>query len=136
MSWIPNSWFPSPYVLVAIGGAAGSALRYGVGTVLASRFSGIGSMWGTGTVNVLGSFLLGCIAVAFGASQRGHPATLLLGVGLCGGFTTFSTFAMELSDLIQSRRWGLAAGYGLGSLACGWLAFVCGAWMAQRLSDS
>lgn len=89
-------------------------------------------MWGTVTVNLLGSFVLGCVVMGFSPSQRGHPAVLLLGVGLCGGFTTFSTLAMELADLIHARRWELAIVYGLGSLVLGWLAFLAGAWTIQR----
>jgi CrcB protein len=134
MNWLSVPWAPSPYVLVAIGGGIGSALRYGVGRMLSSNFPGITSLWGTSTVNLVGSFLLGCIVVGWGASHRGHPAVLLLGVGLCGGFTTFSTLSMELADLIHARRWDLALGYGLGSLLCGWIAFVGGAWVGQRWS--
>lgn len=90
------------------------------------------SMWGTGIVNLAGSFALGCIAMGLG-NQRNHPWMLFLGVGMCGGFTTFSTLSMEIADFIHAKRWGLATAYGLGSLLCGWLAFVCGAWIVGCL---
>lgn len=131
MGWSIAAWFISPYVLVAIGGAIGSMLRYGVGRLIAVWYSDAPSLWGTGIVNLVGSFALGCIVMSVGASQRGHPMMLLLGVGLCGGFTTFSTLSMEIADLLNARRWDLATAYGLGSLICGWLAFVCGAWLAD-----
>lgn len=136
MSWFFPSWLQSPVVLVAVGGAVGSVLRYGVGRLLVACSDRIPSLWGTGMVNLVGSFLLGCVVAGFGATHRGHPGILLLGVGLCGGFTTFSTLAMELSELIDSRRWDLALGYGLCSLVGGWLAFVGGAWLTQRLLHS
>ncbi len=128
MAW--PAWVASPYLLVAVGGALGSVLRFGVGRILSTNLPGVTSLWATGTVNLLGSFLLGAIVLSFEASQKGHPIVLLAGVGLCGGFTTFSTLSMELADLIQTRRFGLAFGYGVGSLVVGWLGFVLGAWVA------
>jgi CrcB protein len=133
MGWSLAAWLTSPYLLVAIGGAIGSMLRYGVGRLIAWWFSDAPSMWGTGMVNLVGSFALGCIVMSVGASQRGHPMMLLLGVGLCGGFTTFSTLSMEIADMFHARRWDLATAYGLGSLICGWLAFVCGAWFVDSI---
>jgi CrcB protein len=134
MVWSSAAWLTSPYILVAIGGAVGSVLRYGVGRLVASWSSNSPSMWATGMVNLVGSFALGCIVMSVGAPQRGHPTMLLLGVGVCGGFTTFSTLSMELADLLHSRRWDLAAAYGLGSLICGWLAFLCGAWLIGSIA--
>ena len=136
MPWFLPSWFPSPVVLVAVGGALGSVLRYGVGRLLVASSDRIPLIWGTGLVNLVGSFVLGCVMAGFGATHRGNPGVLLLGVGLCGGFTTFSTLAMELAELIDARRWDLALAYGLSSLVGGWLAFVAGAWLAQRLVHS
>jgi CrcB protein len=133
-AWLTSAWLTSPYVLVAIGGAVGSALRFGVGRWVAWWSSDAPSMWATGIVNLVGSFALGCIVMSVGAGQRGHPMIMLLGVGLCGGFTTFSTLSMELADLLQSRRWDLATAYGLGSLICGWLAFLCGAWLVGGIA--
>ncbi len=133
MAWSINAWLSSPYLLVAIGGAAGSVLRYGAGRLVTFWANDTSTMWGTVLVNLAGSFALGSIVMVFGGSQRNHPGVLLLGVGLCGGFTTFSTLSMELADLVQSRRWDLAILYGLGSLVCGWLAFIAGAWGVGQL---
>jgi CrcB protein len=99
---------------------------------MAAWFANLASVWATLIVNIVGAFVLGCVVMGFSASQRGHPAVLFLGVGLCGGFTTFSTLAMELADLIHARRWDLAIAYGLGSLVLGWFAFLAGAWVMQR----
>lgn len=80
---------------VAVGGAAGSVARMLVVEVSASRF-GRAFPYGTLTVNVVGSFLLGVIT-GLVASRAGLSMTvrLLVGVGFCGAFTTFSTFAVE-----------------------------------------
>lgn len=133
MFWLPTAWFSSPYLLVAIGGGLGSVLRYGIGRLVASCSSEMSPMWATGLVNLVGSFALGCIVMSVGGSQRGHPMVLLLGVGLCGGFTTFSTLSMEVADLLHARRWELATTYGIGSLLLGWLSFVFGAWLVESL---
>jgi CrcB protein len=58
---------------------------------------------------------------------------LFLGVGFCGGLTTFSTLAMELTDLLQSKKYGWCLAYGLGSLTLGVLSFLAGA--ALRLGE-
>lgn len=122
----------NPYFLVGVGGAIGSVLRYGAGRIAAISVPGASSLLVTGTVNLAGSFLLGCVIAGFGGNHRGHPGILLLGVGICGGFTTFSTFAMELADLMHARQHWIALGYGLGSVLSGVVGFIGGAWVVQR----
>lgn len=89
-------------LLVFLGGGLGSAARYGV-EVLALRLVGSGYPWGTFAINVLGSFLMGVVAETFalkaGLSQ---PLRLFLTTGIIGGFTTFSTYALETA-LLQER---------------------------------
>lgn len=121
-----------PYFLVGVGGAFGSILRYGVGRLVALNLPGANSLLGTASVNVLGSFVLGSLMAFFGGSNRAHPGILLLGVGVCGGFTTFSTLAMELVDLMHGKQYWGAVGYGLGSLVSGMVGFFAGAWVVQR----
>jgi CrcB protein len=87
-------------VLVLIGGALGAPLRY-LTDVAVSRRHGSVLPWGTLVVNVAGSLLLG--AVAAGSTVDGAPTWLLplLGTGLCGALTTFSTFSYETVRLLE-----------------------------------
>lgn len=85
-------------LLVALGGAVGSAARYGVG-LAAARWLGLGFPWGTLAVNVIGGLAMGLLAARVGPEQEN--LRLLLGVGLLGGFTTFSAFSLETVRLMQ-----------------------------------
>lgn len=91
-------------------------------------------MVATGAVNLVGAFLLGVVVSSYPAVQRGHPMVLLLGVGFCGGLTTFSTFAMELADLLHAKRFGWALCYGSGSLLLGIASFMLGVAIRGELS--
>ena len=109
-------------LFVFIGGGIGSVLRYAVGLCLGSA----AFPWATFAVNVGGSFAIGLLG---GCSERyGWPETvrLALTVGLCGGFTTFSTFSKESLALAQSGRWDAFAAYALGSVALGVAAVAMG----------
>jgi protein CrcB len=108
------SWF-----YVALGGAAGSLARHGVGLALAGA---AGFPWGTLLVNWLGSALIG---IAFGLGLGGE-ARLLLVTGFLGGFTTFSAFSLEAAVLAE-RSAPLAALYVVASVAGGLLLF----WLAS-----
>lgn len=81
-----------PVIAVALGGAAGSVLRYGVGLA-------VGFPLGTLAVNITGSLLIGLLWAA--AGPRWHP---LLMTGLMGGFTTFSAFSLDVLRLVESGR--------------------------------
>jgi CrcB protein len=94
-------------VLVAVGGAAGSLARYGLGVAFARLF-GLAFPWATLTVNILGGLAIGVLTARVGPENE--TLRLALGVGLFGGFTTFSTFSLETVRLMQHQP-GLAALY-------------------------
>jgi fluoride exporter len=116
-------------LLVAIGGALGASMRYGLTGLMLSWF-GKGFPYGTLCVNVLGSFLLGLL---FSALEHGIVADLpwrsLISVGLLGAFTTFSTFSLDTLLLIQHGEWFKAiANVGLNVIVC-----VFAAWLGMQL---
>jgi CrcB protein len=115
-------------LLVFAGGGAGAVLRFWAGEWVRQFDWGRHFPWATLGVNVLGSFVLGLIAAAFAADDRSGWRPLL-GVGVCGGFTTFSTFSVETLKLIDEQRWVAAGGYAVGSV----LAGLVGAWAGMRL---
>ena len=98
------------YLLIALGGAAGSLLRYLVGGAV-QRMSASGFPVGTMVVNVSGCFIIGVLVRQFLNLQLSPELRALLIVGFCGGFTTFSTFSAETLGLIEGGEYGRAAGY-------------------------
>lgn len=87
------------FLLIAVGGAAGSLLRYGCSRLWnSSTFP-----YGTLAVNVIGSFLIGMLWAVF-ARQADEQKRLLLITGFCGGFTTFSAFSLEGLQLLQQAK--------------------------------
>ena len=106
------------FVWVAVGGAAGSCLRYWVSLLLGPFALGHGFPWATFTANVLGSLGLGLVFVlAEDRSWFGADLRLLLGTGVMGGFTTYSAFNLESIGLMQNGAWGRAALYMGGTVA-------------------
>jgi len=98
------------YLLIALGGAAGSLLRYLIGGAV-QRMSAGGFPIGTMFVNVSGCFLIGILVRQFLNMQISPELRALLIVGFCGGFTTFSTFTAETLGLIEGGEYGRATGY-------------------------
>jgi CrcB protein len=97
-------------LFVLAGGALGSGARYLVSTWMADRF-GIAFPWGTLTVNVVGSFIIGVIAtLADELGSVGPNARIFLVVGVLGGFTTFSSFSLETLRLAEQDELTRAAG--------------------------
>ncbi|GAA2749322.1 fluoride efflux transporter FluC [Amnibacterium kyonggiense] len=105
---------PGLFVLLSVAGGAGAALRFVLDGLLRERL-GARLPWGTAIINVSGSLLLGVLT---GLLTRGLPEAVLtvLGIGLLGGYTTFSTASVETVRLIQQRRWAASLLYGLGVL--------------------
>jgi CrcB protein len=113
-------------VLVLIGGALGAPLRYLTDLMVQARHDSI-LPWGTLTVNVAGSFVLGVVGAAVAAAGAPSWVMTLLGTGFCGALTTFSTFGFETVRLIEEGSLleafvnvlaGLVAG--LAAVAAGW----------------
>jgi CrcB protein len=103
-------------LLIALGGAAGSVLRYLVGGRV-QHFAPHGFPVGTLFVNVVGCLLIGMLIRQFMNIQTHNYARALLVVGFCGGFTTFSTFSAETLGLIEGGEYARAMGYVLLSVA-------------------
>ena len=104
------------YLLIAVGGAAGSVLRYVVGRAVQGT-SASGFPIGTMVVNVTGCFLIGVLVRQLMNVQTSPEVRALLVVGFCGGFTTFSTFSAETIGLIEGGEYGRAATYVILSVA-------------------
>lgn len=106
-----------------LGGAVGAALRYAVG-LLCSRWQTIPFPFATLAVNVIGCFLLGFLTAAGEKTFSPSPeVSLMLTVGLCGAFTTFSTFSADTFRLFDSGYILSAILYVISTLVLGFLAF-------------
>ncbi|TFW56710.1 fluoride efflux transporter CrcB [Bradyrhizobium sp. MOS001] len=108
---------PSFIFSVALGGAIGSVARYLVGAAV-TKILGNHFPWGTLMINVTGSFLIGLFIALF-AMDRHLPQALrlFLVVGVCGGYTTFSTFSLDSYSLIERGEAVAAGTYMFGSVA-------------------
>ena len=109
------------YLWIALGGALGSAARAWMATAVA-RATGPDFPWGTIAINVLGSFVIGGFGALTAAGGR-YPVPLdaraFVMIGLCGGFTTFSSFSLQTLDLLRAGRPGQAlANVALSVLLC------------------
>ena len=115
---------------VALGGAIGAVGRYQLGRLM-THMLGVKTVttfpWATLTANVVGSLAMGLLAGWMArAGQGGEPMRLLLGVGLLGGFTTFSAFSLEMMLLIERGQISLALTYAAVSLFAGLVALYIG----------
>ena len=126
---------PAAIGLVFVGGALGTALR----AWLESRYAGPAGTWPTVTfvINLTGAFALGLLLTWLGL--RGPDVGLLrvarlgLGTGVVGGFTTYSTFIVEVDLLLRGGHTALGLAYALGSVGGGLAAALTGVWLAGRL---
>ncbi len=121
----------SPYLLVATGGAVGSMARYAV--TLASTWAwGPEFPWGTLIINVVGSFIItlfGTLTAPYGESAQGPR--LLVMVGFCGGFTTFSSFSLQTLELARvGHRVGVVANILLSVCLC-----LAAAWAGSYVAE-
>lgn len=135
----PN--FTTASLLVAGGGAIGAWLRFATGRVWATAIGPIAASafpWSTLTVNVLGSLAMGLLAgwlARHGGEGSVHPESwrLLLGVGVLGGYTTFSAFALEFALFVERGALGLAALYTGLSLLAGFAALFAGLFIMRTV---
>lgn len=118
--------------VIAVGGAAGSCLRYGAGLLWPAPAGAF--PWTTVTVNVAGCSAMGVLMGVLTSGRATHPLVRpFLGVGVLGGFTTFSTCAVEARALVSGGRAGMALAY-LGITVLGTLVGVSAALRATRLA--
>jgi CrcB protein len=116
------------YLWIAIGSALGGMARYACSRAVAVRY-GETFPWGTLTVNVIGSVVIGFVAAVSAPEGRiivSPTARNFLMVGLCGGFTTFSSFSLQTLELIRNRDFGEAFGNILLSVAACMAAVAIG----------
>lgn len=122
------------YLWVAIGGALGSMARYGIGGLVAQKF-GQTFPWGTLVANVTGSFIIGFFGALTMPEGKMNPqsrvfATQFFITGLCGGYTTFSSFSLQTLNLLRDGEWLYAGGNVLFSVVlcmiAVWLGWLLG----------
>jgi CrcB protein len=109
------------YIWIAVGSALGGVARYWCSGV-AARMIGETFPWGTFAVNVIGSFIIGFFATLTGPDGRVYVGTTgrqFVMVGICGGYTTFSSFSLQTLNLLNDGEWFRAgANVGLSVLCC------------------
>jgi len=124
------------YLLVFLGAGIGGALRHGV-NVGCARVCGTAFPWGTLTVNVLGSFIMGALAgwLAFKAGEGwNQPLRLFLTTGILGGFTTFSAFSLDAVLIWERGQNGLAATYVAASVLLSIAGLVAGLGLVRTIT--
>jgi CrcB protein len=120
-------------LLVLAGGAIGSLARYGLAMVVGT-LAGPGFPWGTVLINILGSFAIGWFGGATGPAGRyvvPEAMRAFVMVGLCGGFTTFSSFSLQTMELLRSGYTGRAVANVLASVTLCLLATTLGLRLSQ-----
>jgi len=119
-------------LLVALGAAVGAPLRYLIDRAVQARHDSV-FPWGTFTANITGSFLLGLLASGLAVGHLPHQAGALLGTGLCGALTTYSTFGYETFRLLEDRSRPYAVLNVVASIVAGLGAAFFGVVVAQAI---
>jgi fluoride exporter len=122
--------FMHPLILVMAGGAIGAALRYLSGILLAARLPSAWP-WGTFMANLIGGLLMGVLAALVVRGSTSEPMRLFFGVGILGGFTTFSAFSLESFQMVERGQIGLAAAYALASVIGSIAMLGAGFWILK-----
>jgi CrcB protein len=123
------------YLWVAFGSAIGGVARYGFG-LIAGRLWGDSFPWGTIAINILGSFVIGffgALTVPEGAMPASQNMRIFVMVGICGGFTTFSSFSLQTLTLARDASWFAAVGNVVLSVALCLTAVTFGQFAAERV---
>jgi fluoride exporter len=111
------------FLLVGLGGAIGSILRYGSSLLIPAKSFPASTL----LVNVAGSFIIGAVwALSIKSQWFSDSWKLFLATGICGGFTTFSTFSLENMQLLQQGKYALLTLYIGSSICLGLLAVMAG----------
>jgi CrcB protein len=122
-------------VVIALGGGLGALARYGMAQALPTRPGQF--PWGTFATNLIGCFLIGVLMVLVTEVWSAHRLIRpFLGIGFLGGFTTFSTYAVEIRGLLQPGTAGLAFAYLAGTLAGAMLAVILAVWLTRTLTGT
>ena len=117
-----------------LGGAFGAGARHLVGRATLAWW-GPAYPWGTLAVNLLGGFTMGVLAGSLARfGQGGEQWRLLIGVGVLGGFTTFSSFSLEVMNMIERGQWGAGLGYALVSVIGSVAALAIGLGLTRALA--
>ncbi len=122
-------------LIVALGGAVGTLARYLLSSATASLSQGV--PWGTIGINILGSFAIGCfgtLTLAHGRYPAPEALRLFVMVGVCGGFTTFSSFSLQTLDLLRAGAAGRAGVNVAVSVAVCLAAVAAGHLLGARLN--
>ena len=117
-------------LLVMIGGAIGAGLRHLAGGVALARL-GPGFPWGTLFVNLAGGLLIGLLTGWFVRAGANEAIRLLLGVGVLGGFTTFSAFSLETFLMVERGELGIAIAYAGTSVVGSVVLLFAGLWLMR-----
>jgi CrcB protein len=126
------------YLYVAVGGALGSMARFWLANTMAV-LTGAEFPWGTLLINVIGSFVISFFGMLTGTSQRfavPYEARIFVVVGLCGGFTTFSSFSLQTMELLRTGQPGRAGLYVAASVILCLAACALGFTAAGALNNS
>ena len=119
------------YMWIALGSALGGMGRYACSRAIAARF-GDQFPWGTLAVNVAGSFLIGGFAALAGPMSIAPDLRLFVTAGICGGFTTFSSFSLQTLDLIRRRAFAAA----MGNMVLSVLLCLISVWAGSALATA
>ena len=123
-------------IYVALGGAIGASGRYWLSKAMAhnDETMSLGFPVGTFSANVIGGFLMGLLAGYLTLRLSGYEdVRLFLGVGVLGGFTTFSAFSLEAIMMLERKAYGLMASYVASSVICSLLALFMGLFLARKV---
>lgn len=115
------------FLAVFLGGGLGSVMRYGIQMLMHERIVAYNFPWATFTVNIIGSFLIGLFYALSAKFQLPEDVRLFLTAGLCGGFTTFSTFSNDVLEMFRQGNAALGIVYVVLSILLGLLACFIGA---------